>query len=74
MEPTMAESLMMTSLMVIARNKPECDGCQWDDPCNQCFASQIVSQLLNYPAFKRWKLSYKITAKRRRKKKEKANA
>ena len=66
-EPTIAETIMLTALLAIARDKPGCQGCSWDEPCPVCFASNLVVQMLEWPQFARWKKDWKITAVRRKK-------
>lgn len=68
-EATSAESLMLVALTAIARGKPNCNGCPWDEPCDKCFASSIVGSVIHTPQFSTWRKCYKITAKRRKKKK-----
>lgn len=70
-ESTLLENMMLMTLVCIARSKPECTGCRWDNPCPMCMSAQIVDTVINSKngkkRFKAWHKGYKIVAKRRKK-------
>lgn len=66
-EPTIPEALMLSALLAIARGKPDCKGCRWDNPCDKCFAAQAVASVMDWPQFEKWRKHYRITATRKRK-------
>ncbi len=67
-EPTASETMMMLCLMVIARGSPECKGCDWQDPCDKCFAATTVANIISNPKFKKWRQHYRVVLKKKKRK------
>lgn len=67
---TPLEAQLMLALLVVSRDKRiECGGCDWLNPCPQCFAGQQAAFAMELPQFRAWRKHWKIVAKRRRKRK-----
>lgn len=59
------ELTMLTTLLLIARGKPECQGCDWQNPCDKCLASTVAYQVMESDGFEAWRKRWKIVARKR---------
>lgn len=64
---TGAELIMVSALVAIAKDN-KCDGCDWEQPCDKCFAAQMLSNVFEHPQFASWKKGFKLVVTRKKRK------